>query len=486
MKTRNNRAGELAARASALESLQPSDASPAAWAESPAADVEDKTANLGGIRRSGLWFSVGRSAGMKILVLPLSAILGVVNVRLIIDHFGLSAYAQYGILVAIGNLLPFADLGISAAVMNVVGQSTDPRTDDRVRGVLLSAIRVLLCSFAVLVAVAGVITAGGLWPDLLGQGIDPRTGPLTAALCVAAIAVSLLFGFGQRILAGHGRNHVSVGLLGLQTPVVLVVLILVIKTNSPIGPYIAVIPYVATLLIQIVITVVAARFIRPVLGQVLRDVPKIRLVRGGRVFDMAWPMLVQLLAVPLAMQTDRLMLSHFSTKVQLAEYNLASQMFIPVWQVVSAAGFALWPIFAKQRTERITGSPVPISLAFGGAAALATTVIAFSSPWLARLASGGSIQLSFLLIGVFSGLMIVQALKYPLGMYLTDAAGLRFQAYMILLMATVNIAISYWLALKLGAPGPVIGSLVGVTIFEFLANLWFVRRRLAGRAMAST
>jgi len=45
---------------------------------------------------------------MKILVLPISALLGIVSVRLIIENFGLAAYAQYGLLVAIGNLLPFA------------------------------------------------------------------------------------------------------------------------------------------------------------------------------------------------------------------------------------------------------------------------------------------------------------------------------------------------------------------------------------------
>ena len=301
------------------------------------------------------------------------------------------------------------------------------------------------------------------------------------------IGVSLLFGFSQRILAGVGKNHVSIGLLGLQTPIVLLVLIIVIKTDSPIGPYVAVVPYVATLFIQLLTTVAANKAISPTLGRAIRDVPRLRTVRGGKVFDVAWPMMIQMVALPLAMQSDRLMLSHFSTREALARYNLASQMFTPVWQVVSAAGFALWPIFAKQRAKGDGGSPVPIALGFGGAALVVTTVIALASGWLAELASGGQISLSLLIVLVFSVFMVFQALKYPLGMYMTDAPGLRFQAYMVVAMVPVNVGLSYWLTGRLGAAGPVIGSLVGVFFFQFLANLLYVRRgqrrRLAAAAV---
>ena len=336
-----------------------------------------------------LWSSVIRSAGVKILVLPVSAILGIVNVRLIIENYGPDAFAQYGLLVALGALLPFADLGISAAVMNVVGASENPHRDERVRLLLVSTIRILIGSCAVLLTLTAVITVLGWWPAILGDALDPVTGPTTAALCLATIAVSLLFGFSQRILAGVGRNDMSIGLLGLQTPIVLVMLIVITQTDSPIGPYIAVIPYLATLLIQMVATLIANRYVSPTLIGALRDVPRLRTVRGGRVFDVAWPMMIQMVALPVAMQTDRIVLSHVSTPDQVADYNLAAQMFTPVWAVVSAAGFALWPIFAKQRARQEGSSPVPISLVFGAAAAVVSLGIALVSPWLAQLASDG-------------------------------------------------------------------------------------------------
>jgi O-antigen/teichoic acid export membrane protein len=413
---------------------------------------------------------------MKVLVLPVSAVLGIVNVRLIIEHYGLDAYAQYGLLVAIGNLLPFADLGISAAVMNVVGGSDDPRSDQKVQRILVSCFRLLVVSCSVLIGLTVLITVQGWWPALLGSALNPATGPITAAVCLALVATSLLVSPGQRVLAGLGKNHVSIGVLGLQTPLVLVALLLITGNDAPFGPYIAVIPYVAMLGLQIFLISIAGRSIKPSLGRALRDVPRLRTVRGGAVFDVAWPMLILMLGSVVAMQTDRLMLSHFSTRQALAEYNLGAQIFLPVLQVVSAAGFSLWPIFARQRAHRDRASPMPISLVFGGAAAAGCAVLAAASGLLTSLASGGRVHLGWPILVAFGLLMVFQSLKYPLGMYLTDAAGLRFQTYILLATLPPNLALSYALAGRLGAPGPVIGSTVAIAL-QYFAVLAYTRQR---------
>ena len=413
---------------------------------------------------------------MKILVLPISAVLGIVSVRLIIENFGLAAYAQYGLLVAIGNLLPFADLGIAAAVMNVVGASNDPRDDPKVERMLVSSFRLLLVSCSVLLALTAVISALDGWPALLGDALLPISGPTAAAGCLILIAITLVISPGQRVLVGLGRNHVAIGVLGLQTPIVLLGLIIITRTGSPFGPYVAVLPYLALLMLQIVLLVLAGRAIRPTMSRAIRDVPKLRTVRGGAVFDVAWPMLVWMIFTVIAMQTDRLMLSHLSTEHALAEYNLSAQIFLPVLHVVGAAGFALWPIFAKQRSASVKVSPLPISLVFGGAAAAACLVLAFATPLLAQLASGGRVHISVLTIVTFSLLMVFQSLKYPLNVYLTDPPGLRFQVYVLLATLPINLPLSYVLASRLGAPGPLIGSTVAIAL-QYFACLAYAGRQ---------
>src|SRR5215213_5022639 len=107
---------------------------------------------------SGQWRAVLRSGGARLLVLPVSALLGIVVTRLLIDTYGPAAYAQYALLVGIGALLPFTDLGMSAAVTNAVAASSDPARDEALRRTLLTAVRVLLVSAAVLATVTGLVS----------------------------------------------------------------------------------------------------------------------------------------------------------------------------------------------------------------------------------------------------------------------------------------------------------------------------------------
>jgi len=425
-----------------------------------------------------VWLGAARSAGVRLLVLPVSAILGIVVTRLVIENYGTAAFAQYGLLVAIGALLPFTDLGMSAAVVDAVSSAESPSTDERVRRVLVTAIRVLIGSAVVLALLGLVVTALGAWPTLLGAGLLPGSGPLVALCCVLLIALAVPLGVGQRLLVGLGKNHVTVAVLGLQTPLVLAALLLLLAWDVPAGPAVPVLAYAAILVLAAVCAVVAARQIRPLFRDALRQVPRLRSYRGGRVLALAWPMLVQLVAVPVAMQTDRIVLSHRASGEALTQYNLAAQMFTPIWAVVSTAGAALWPVFARARARGERRSPVPVALVFGGLAAAVATVVGLASGWLAELASGGAVTLSTSLVLAFGALMTVQALKYPLGMFLTDAAGLRFQAGMIVAMVPVNVGLSWYLAARMGPAGPVLGSVVGVVVFELAANALYVRHRL--------
>ena len=447
------------------------------------ADTAD-TPELAAPTKKSTVLSVLKSAGVRVLVLPFSAVLGVVCTRLIIENFGRETYAQYGLLVAIGAMLPFTDLGMSAAIMNAIGASDRPARDEHVRKVLITSIRVLICSASVLLAVDLVITLAGAWPSLMGDGLLPGSGPIAAALVLGTIAITMPIGFGQRVLTGLGKNHITVAILGLQTPVMLVLLLCIINFDWSIGEYLPVVPYVVAFMISLAATVLAARMIHPAIGSALRDVPRVRSVKGGKVFDVAWPTLIQMIALPLAMQTDRLVLSHVSDSLDLAEYNLASQMYLPVWQVVTAAGVALWPIFARARADgdRRKVSPMPLSAGFAGAALAVCAFISVIAPWLASVASDGEIQISRSLMIAFSIFMVFQAAKYPLGMFMTDAPGLRYQAFMIVAMVPVNLGLSIFFARHYGAVGPVIGSLIGVFFFQVVANFLYVRNALAKEA----
>lgn len=433
--------------------------------------------------KRGTIVSIGSSAGARFVVLPIGAVLGLVVTRLIIDNYGVETYGQYILLVGIAGLIPFSDLGLTAAIMNAVAGANDPRTDSHLRSVLVACLRLLLGCSLVVILLAIALLASGLWPTLLGSALSSDSGPLAATLCLAIFGFNIMIAFGQRILAALGLNVVVVLLGALQTPIVLLVLWLMIQTSSD-GGFIPVASYAATTFICIIAIVLAARKISPMLGSAVRGAAD-RHTRGGRVFNTAWPMLIQMTALPIAMSSDRLVLSLVGTIEDLTEYSLANQLFSPVFAVVTAAGFALWPVFAKARAAGTAApvSPMRLSLVFAGLAALACIILSVASPWLTELASGGEIRLGIDLLVAFSIFIVVQSAKYPFGMYLTDAAGLRFQAYFIMAMLPVNLGLTILLIPVLGAVGPVVGSIVGVVLFQLLPNWVLVRRRL--RTVAS-
>ena len=78
------------------------------------------------------------------------------------------------------------------------------------------------------------------------------------------------------------------------------------------GTEIALISYVATSVTGVICLIVAGRLISPGLTKAMRRVPKFRKYPSISIFDTAGPALAISMATPVAMQTDRLFLSHMS------------------------------------------------------------------------------------------------------------------------------------------------------------------------------
>lgn len=426
--------------------------------------------------------SVRRNVMAKVVVLGVSGLLSVVTTRMMIGNFGVAAYAEFGLLATMTALLPFADLGVAAAVVNRIAASNDPADDPQVRGTLVSAIRLLLVSGTVIAGIGVVISVLGLWPTLLGRGLLPG-GEVTALLCLLVFAAALPLGLGQRMLNGLGRSHFYVLVQGLAAPAMLggVALLVLVHGN---GTQLALISYLASALVGGVAVVMGGRALSPQLGRAIRDVPRLRTAKTAPVLGMAWPMLIQMLALPVAMQTDRLLLSHLGTVGDLAQYNLGSQLFGLVLQTISSAGLALWPVFARARAVGEIQSPVRISAWFGLGALGVCAALGLAMPLLLPIVTGGRITLDGWVVVGFVVFVAAQAAKYPLGMYMTDAPGLKFQVPPILVLVPLNLTISWALIGVIGAGGPVVGSAIAVTLCQTLPNLWYVRRDLARRAAA--
>ncbi|MFI9487660.1 lipopolysaccharide biosynthesis protein [Promicromonospora sp. NPDC052451] len=425
--------------------------------------------------RGAPWRAVGSSAVVQVVVTGLSGLLGMVTARLVIEQAGVAQYAQYGLLSTLPSLVPFADLGMAAVVVNAVAGSAHANDDPAVRRTLTSAFRILVGSGLTIVAVGVLLGVLGWWPALLGPGLL-EGGALTATVCVVVLGVALPCGVGARILVGLGRNPLQTALTGLTAPLVMAGVLVVLALGD--SSFLALATYVASAVVGVVLLVTAARLLRPQVGAALRDVPRVRAVPGVRVFHLAWPMLVQMVSLPVAMQTGRILLSHQGTGLDLARYNLAAQLFGVVLAAVATAGLALWPHFARARSESVKASPFRASLVFTGAGIALALVLTALLPVVVPLVTDDAFGLGLPLVAAFVVFTVVQAAKYPVGMYMTDAEGLRAQVLPIVLMVPLNLGLTWWLIPHLGAAGPVWATAASVLVCQVVPNTLWVRRRL--------
>jgi O-antigen/teichoic acid export membrane protein len=425
----------------------------------------------------GTYWLLGRSAGAKLLVLPVTAAFSLVTTRIIVTSTGAEGYAQYGLLVSLTALLPFLDLGLGAAVTNAVAGSANPKADLRVRATLVTAIRALLISSVILLVFTLLATATGLWPRLLGAGLIGPSGSNAAGVSLALLAVTVPMALGQRILNGLQRNHIQIVLVALQAPITC--LLVGLSATVSIGTWAPPVAFYVSLLLSTGLTAIAARKLSsPMLTGIARDVFARRSPHGPRPTGTAVPMLIVMIGLPLALQSDRLVLSHAATSADLAQYTAVAQLFIPVWALISVTGIALWPVYARSRGRRLDPghSPARLSLVFAGATAGICFLIGLLTQWLVALMTRGEVVVQVGTIVAFGCLMVAQAAQYPMGMFLTDPAGLRFQALTVAALLPLNLALSVALAMKLGAQGPVWASAVTVLTCQVLPNVGRVTR----------
>jgi O-antigen/teichoic acid export membrane protein len=382
--------------------------------------------------------------GARGFTMVIGLICGFLTTGLVIRDAGVETYAFYSFLIAIPALVPFTDLGAGAALVNRIAGSKKPDDDDAVRRTMLSIVRIMLGSAAALAIINAVLFLTGGWSVVLGSVADIDHAESVAFLCVMLFALSIPFSIGARIFLGLEKQHRLVLLQGIQSPLTLGL----------------VSAYISLAIVAIVGLLGASRFLPSSIRWTAANLSRVRGVKGTRVMDIGLPLLVQTIASPVASQLGRFILAQTVTAHQLAIYGMAAQVFFALQGVIAMAGMTLWPVFARQRANGERARPFAISAMFAGGAAVCALIVCVASGPFFALISNGEIVVPWSVLIAFSAVLIVQAALYPLGMYLMDKDGARFQTVPVLVMVIVNIGLSVILAPILGVVGPIIATAV--------------------------
>jgi O-antigen/teichoic acid export membrane protein len=407
-----------------------------------------------------------RAGATRALFLPLTSVAALLVAHIQIDAVGSRGYGILTLLVALTLLLPFADLGLGAAVTNAVALRA---SDARHQRILAASVRLLALGCVAVVVVAAALSATRSWGSI--TGIEHAEAPtLDRDMLIAAVlfALGLPLGLGGRVLLGLDR-YASFVAIQAAVPAVTLAIVFAFRSSSSMTPFLLA-PFVAQDVAALVATAVALRALkferswfarhRAAVGSVAREIRQT-----------AAPMVLITLGLPVALQSDRLILSHFGTRTDLTRYALVATLYVPAWSIVSSAGMSLWPRFARlgassrveQKREYRRLFPAFLAVGVIGAAALVVL-----GPPATRLWASGEGDGGLALWSSFGLLLAVQAAHLPGAMFLTSPKGLRFQAVCVLLMCFANVPLSVGLASAWGAVGPVLASALTILCLQLL------------------
>jgi O-antigen/teichoic acid export membrane protein len=410
------------------------------------------------------------SLSARAITLVVALVCGVLTARLVLGDAGVEQYALYSLIASLPGLVSFFDLGSGAAVVNSIASSDDARHDVEVRAQTRTVLRIMLSFAAAVLLIDIVLYTSGLWAAILGDVGDIPGAQLVAFACVALFAIGLPLNVWQRILLGFRRNHIIILVQGVQAPVGLVLVWGLLRLDDESAHvWLSSAAYVAALVVGIIGIWLATRVASPLLGGAARGILTPRRAPGARVMDVGWPMFAQLVATPLSMTLQRYILAQYLTAHALAEYAAAGQVFFALQGLVAAAGLALWPAYTRARHDgRLVRGPFILAGAFAACSVVATIIVVIVSPWLFGFISAGTLTVAPATILWFGAMVTAQAALFPLGMFIMDKRGIRFQVIPVFLMAGASVTASVILTPMIGITAPLIANTLSVAVFQII------------------
>ncbi|MEU2154385.1 hypothetical protein ABZ532_05065 [Streptomyces sp. NPDC019396] len=394
--------------------------------------------------------------------MPVTALATLVMAHTVVGAVGVPGYALFALMTTLPSVLPLTDLGAGAAIVQAIPRDQSP---DRTLlwGTVLSAAHNLMCA-AALIAFTGVMVAlFGVSGVLLGDAAQPGSD-LAFALAAVLFACSMPLGLSRSILMAVNRNQTAFLMQAGGSVLLLLLVLAAAATAAPLPVFIGAF-FFSQCVVGALSVVIAGRYLgMPLMAIILGSIRTRERERRKPIGHLAMPMTIVTAASAVAYATDRLVLSHSADAAAVAGYSAGAQFFAPASSLLSAAGLPLWALFAERRSAAGTprGDLVRLLVLFGAGGLAVGAVITLLGPVAGSWMMHEQLRVGTGLMVAFAALLFVQAVSYPAVIWLTDEAGLRFQATAFSLMAVVNLAVSIPLA-RWGAVGPVLGSVASFT-----------------------
>lgn len=420
------------------------------------------------MKAEGVNRKLARTGVIRIALFPVSGVASLVASGIILRDVGLSEFGVITLIMTLPLLIPFSDLGISAALVNAFASGNH----ERARRLARLAWFVLWLVAGSILTVIICIEVGIGWSHILGVSTGETSSWVWAAFCVVMVS-AIPFGIGQRILTGLDRVVLATGLQIIFPIINLILVLLAYGLDAPQIYFIS--GVVSQLVCSAVVFGVSIKLagleFSSFFNRVRFDSSDVRAL-----FSTAGPMFIVMIGLPIAFQSHRLLLSHWSTAAELGNYAVALALYMPAWSLVTAMGLNLWPYFARERGADGEGVVWPtlyrVVRIFAGLGVLFAVAFFIFAPVVTKLWSSVVVPPS--LWAGLSMLLLVQTVQLPLGMFLTTTRLLLFQALCVVMMAAGTILLTGMLVGKLGALAPILSSAFAVLTLQVIPGFILV------------
>lgn len=404
-----------------------------------------------------------------------------ISVPLTLGLLGPVRFGMWMTIASVVALLGATDLGIGNGVLNSIARAYGQGDTAAARRYLASG----------LAAVTGIALALGIlflaiypivpWATIYNVSRDPlaasEAGPSTAvfvATFLAGLPLGLVSqvrfayqeGFVQSAFAGLG-NVLTLGLLivGVAMRASLPVLVLALASG----------PLIAAALNLTVLVRLQRPWLAPRLADVTRDAMR-------TVVGLGLAFMVLQVAYTVGLSTDPVVVAHIVGPAAVADYSVVARLFSIPAGLAAIALVPLWPAY-REAISRNDIAWVRLTLKRSLRATILATipltiVLAIAGPAIVGLWTSQDLSPAYGLFLALGALAIVLPLASAFGMLLGGAQAMRFLISTMTLMAILNLAVSVYLASRIGVAGVAVGSVVAVVLALIIPALVYVPRLL--------
>jgi len=208
----------------------------------------------------------------------------------------------------------------------------------------------------------------------------------------------------------------------------------------------------------------------------------------GPVARSAWPFLVIQIAALLSFQTDRFLVTGFSSLAELTRYDLLSRIFTALYAVFSIPILHIWRLVGSERDGHNPDRRKVIGLYLMGSIVfwIATTlVVMVSTPLVIRLFSGNTISaLPWTVTALVGAFFLVRGTTDVLTLSLYALEQQKTLLPFIIAHGVTNVAFAAAGGALGGINGLLIGQIVSFVLSTLIPFLWILHHRL-GKAATS-